>query len=186
MDMFEKALAFVLKWEGGYSDHPLDPGGATNYGITQATYDAWRKRKNLPTKPVKEITMSEVRLIYRERYWEAIGGNSLPPPLALAAFDFAVNSGVARAQRYLAEAKGDWRKLVASRIKFLVNLSTFGAFGRGWMRRVADLVEQCAQLEGSISRAARLILDGAEPVPIAKANVVEDKLYVYTRKGVVN
>lgn len=182
--MFERALAFVLRWEGGYSDHPDDPGGATNMGITQATYDAWRKSQGLSPRPVRDIQRGEVEAIYRSRYWAAIGADKLPDALALAAFDLAVNSGVATAKRALSEAKGDWRRLVAWRMRYLTSLrpELWSAFGRGWIRRVSALIDECAALDGTLEVATRLIVDGAQPAPLERARVVGDKLYARTRR----
>ena len=61
---YAKCLAQVLKYEGGYVDHPKDPGGPTNKGVTQAVYDNWRKSQNLPTQSVRAIADSEFRLTY--------------------------------------------------------------------------------------------------------------------------
>jgi len=103
---FEKALSHVLRFEGGYSDHPHDPGGATNFGITQATYDAWRSSQGLMLVPVKDITRQEVETIYRERYWQPARCDELPASLRLLHFDAAVNCGVANAIKFLQRALG--------------------------------------------------------------------------------
>lgn len=179
---FERALAFVLRWEGGYSDHPDDPGGATNYGITQATYDVWRRSNGLPTRPVREISMDEVRAIYRTRYWEPIRGDELPPPLALATFDLAVNSGVGLARKALREAGGDWRRLIAWRIEFLTSLPHWATFGKGWMRRVGALIQECAKYDTTLSAVRRIIVNGGPVARIKKATIVGDKLYVLTKE----
>lgn len=98
---FETALRFILAREGGYVDDPDDRGGATNQGITQSTYDAWRDDQGAPVRPVREIDQSEVEAIYRERYWYAARCDRLPPKLALVHMDAAVNHGVSRAARML-------------------------------------------------------------------------------------
>lgn len=193
---FEKALTFVLRAEGGYSDNPADPGGATNRGITQATYNAWRTGRGLPTRPVREITGEEVKAIYRERYWNPIRGDDLPPALALAAFDTAVNMGVAAAQEGLSYANGDWRVLIAWRIRRYTSLrkragpgqrTLWEEFGAGWMIRVSDLQMECARLDPlqpPLSRAQRLILldTGQRPMRIERASLVGDKLYIRLEK----
>lgn len=107
--MFEQALSFVLAREGGYVDHPLDKGGATNKGITQATFDSWRSRLRLHTSPVKDITPTEVEAIYRRHYW--IDGrcddiSDIRPVTAIAHFDACVNHGLSRAAKMLQEAIG--------------------------------------------------------------------------------
>ncbi len=158
---FRRSLSLVLAHEGGYVNHPRDPGGATNKGVTQAVYDAFRKYHNLKTQSVKDILSSEVSEIYAKNYWKLVRGDSLPCGLDYAVFDFAVNSGVSRAVRYLqrlvgvaddgalgmislaaieAAAKADEEKVIlqycANRMAFLKSLGTFSTFGKGWTRRV--------------------------------------------------
>ncbi len=103
---FAKALKQVLKYEGGYVNDPDDPGGATNMGVTQKVYDAYRKTKGLPSSPVKGISKDEVAAIYEERYWKASRAAYLKWPLSLAVFDTAVNFGVGRANEFVAKALG--------------------------------------------------------------------------------
>jgi len=93
-ERFKENLKFVLKWEGGYTHHPNDPGGPTNMGITQSVYDAYRKEKKLPPRHVKDITREEVEEIYFTRYYVPSKAPLLPPPLDLVVFDTAVNMGV--------------------------------------------------------------------------------------------
>ena len=102
---FGQALQFVLQWEGGYVNHAADPGGATNYGVTQSTYDDHREECGLPKRSVKGITRAEVQNIYTQHYWKAAGCDTLPLPLAIAVFDTAVNFGVGRAKSFLAKAR---------------------------------------------------------------------------------
>ncbi len=103
-DRFKECLRFVLKWEGGLSNHPDDPGGLTNKGITQRVYDAWRTSKGLQKRSVAMITDEEVQQIYWERYWLPSHAHDLPPPLDLVVFDTAVNCGVGTALRLLQQA----------------------------------------------------------------------------------
>ena len=98
---FDKSLALVLVHEGGYVNHPKDPGGATNRGVTQAVYDAYRKTRGKAGQSVKFITDEEVNAIYKFQYWDRVQGDLLPAGLDYAVFDFAVNSGVGRASKYL-------------------------------------------------------------------------------------
>ncbi len=100
MTPIEQALAFTLKWEGGYVNDPDDPGGATNYGVTQNVYNARRKACGLPTQSVRAITMPEVVNIYQNGYWKPAGCQTMPYPLALAIFDTSVNFGVGRADQF--------------------------------------------------------------------------------------
>lgn len=98
---FERALEFVLRWEGGYVNHPADPGGATNRGITQVTYDQWRARQNLPARSVQELTDEEMYSIYRARYWERGCCGELPEQIGLVHFDGCVNHGRQNAAKIL-------------------------------------------------------------------------------------
>ncbi|NJO13544.1 MAG: hypothetical protein HC872_08855 [Gammaproteobacteria bacterium] len=116
------ALTFVLRWEGGFVDHPADPGGRTNKGITQKVYDGWRRRQGLVPQDVKLIADSEVHAIYRADYWVPPRCDLLADPLSLVQFDTAVNMGVGRAVRFLQSAAG---------------CAVDGDFGPGTQRAVA-------------------------------------------------
>jgi lysozyme family protein len=162
---FETCLAEVLRHEGGYVDHPDDPGGATNMGITHKTLASWRKISpwtHLPKAEVKTLTRAEVAAIYRALYWDRVAGEKLPTGLDLALFDFAVNSGLDRAVKFLqtlcgaaadgivgpqtlaainkiAKARGMGtiiNALCDARLNFLQRLTTFSTFGKGWTTRV--------------------------------------------------
>ncbi len=107
---FETALPLILRYEGGYVNDPDDPGGATNYGVTQAVYDDFRDENEQAPRPVKLITMDEVRAIYERNYWRLCGAPALiaanREKLATIAFDWAVNAGVERARWYVQAAVG--------------------------------------------------------------------------------
>jgi lysozyme family protein len=161
---FRQSLSLVLAHEGGYVNHPLDPGGPTNKGITQRVYDAYCDYLRLKKQSVANIKDSEVSDIYNKQYWKPIKGDSLPCGLDYAVFDFGVNSGIARAVKYLQLAVGFRGNDVdgilglmtlsavdkqynenpdlfiaqycANRVAFLKSLSTFPTFGKGWLRRV--------------------------------------------------
>lgn len=102
---FESALAHVFAFEGGYANNAADPGGPTNYGVTQDTYDVWRDSEGLPRVPVKGATRAEAASIYQSLYWRPSGAHLCErydrSKLALCTFDWGVNGGVARAVRYL-------------------------------------------------------------------------------------
>jgi lysozyme family protein len=106
MTAFESALPFILRWEGGFVDHPADPGGRTNKGVTQRVYDAWLRRQGLPARDVKLITDDEVHRIYESGYWIPPRCDLLSSPLGLVQFDTAVNMGAGRAVRFLQKAVG--------------------------------------------------------------------------------
>jgi lysozyme family protein len=103
---FQASLPFVLRWEGGYVNHPADPGGATNKGVTQRVYDDWLARKGMPGRDVRQITDDEVRAIYEGGYWMPPRCDLLQRPLDLVQFDTAVNMGVGRAVRMLQACVG--------------------------------------------------------------------------------
>jgi lysozyme family protein len=103
-DGFGPALAFALRWEGGFVDNPADPGGRTNKGITQKVYDAWRQQQGEQSRDVKLIEDPEVATIYHSQYWTPACCEDLAAPLALAEFDTAVNMGVKRSIRFLQAA----------------------------------------------------------------------------------
>lgn len=163
-ERFAKCLTEVLRHEGGYVDHPSDPGGATNMGVTRKTLARWRKVTpwtDLPKAQVQDLTLDEAGLIYRANYWNTAGAGSMPAGVDLALFDFAVNSGPDRAIRVLQGVLGvaadgevgpvtlaavqaaDPRRLVNAlcdrRLSFLQRLTSFSVFGRGWTRRVAEI-----------------------------------------------
>ena len=121
-DALEPALRFVLGWEGGFVDHPNDPGGRTNKGVTQKVYDGWRARQGLPAQDVKGIADAEVHAIYAGDYWLPPRCDLLQSPLDMVQFDTAVNMGVGRAVRFL---------------QACVGCSVDGGFGPGTERAVA-------------------------------------------------
>lgn len=103
---FEASLPFVLRWEGGFVDHPNDPGGRTNKGVTQRVFDAWRKRQGLPVRDVKRLDDTELHRIYESGYWIPPHCDRLARQLDLVHFDTAVNMGPGRAVRFLQKAAG--------------------------------------------------------------------------------
>lgn len=105
-DDFDASLAFVLHWEGGFSDDPDDHGGPTNRGITQSEYDTWRKQQGLQTRDVRDIDDRELETIYRGDYWSKAGSDWLPRNVDLLQFDTAVLMGVTRSICFLQAAAG--------------------------------------------------------------------------------
>lgn len=159
--MLDRALTTVLKWEGGYVNHPKDPGGATNMGITLKTLEGWRGAPVTP-EDVKALTHDEAEAIYRARYWAACRCEALEFPVALMVFDAAVNHGPGRAARLLQEALGVTvdgaigpvtlgaaqakdpaalaTEIAARRMVLYGSLKTFRTFGLGWSRRLMDVL----------------------------------------------
>jgi lysozyme family protein len=162
---YAECLRRVLVHEGGRVNHPKDPGGATNQGVTQRVYDAYRLNRGQAKRHVFVMTDAERDAIYREQYWDVIRGDDLPSGLDYAVFDFAVNSGCVRAAKALQSALkvkadgvignvtlqaarriNDRKDLVSriclARLSWLQNLtSLWKVFGRGWRKRVVAVRE---------------------------------------------
>jgi lysozyme family protein len=98
---FEKCYTIVRVYEGGNVNNKKDPGGRTSRGVTQATYNAYRRHKGQPTKDVYAATDVEVKDIYKTQYWLTSGADSAPVGVDLVLFDAAINSGSNRAIRLL-------------------------------------------------------------------------------------
>ena len=103
---FAAALPFVLRWEGGYVNHPNDPGGATNKGVTQKVYDRWRQGQGLPARDVRQLEDAEMAAIYETGYWTPPRCDLLRRQLDLLQFDTAVNMGPKRAVTFLQQSLG--------------------------------------------------------------------------------
>lgn len=168
---FQAALAFVLRWEGGFADDPQDHGGATMKGITQSTYDAYRKSLGLRPTFIRDITEAEIDDIYHQLYWVPVRGDDLPADIRLPLFDFAVNAGPTRAiahlQRILGvevdgaigphtlaavqSASGLREKLLADREGYYRAIvehdPTQEKFLKGWLNRVAAVRDQADQAD---------------------------------------
>ena len=165
---YELALPRILVYEGGKVDDPQDPGGRTNKGVTQSTYNTYRRRAGLPLRDVWLIADSEVSAIYKQMYWDRIGGDLLPKGVAFCVFDAAVNSGVSQATKWLQRALGrtytgavdgdfgpktveaaladnDNDALIARfcslRLAMLKGLKTWNRFRKGWSARVANVLK---------------------------------------------
>lgn len=155
---FDTAFHKLLGHEGGYVDHPRDPGGATRWGVTKrvaraAGYDG----------DMKDFPVDLAKAIYREQYWDAVKAEQLPEAVRYAVFDAAVNSGVRQAVKWLQRAVGApddgeigpktlalvananayqlKASMLGDRLEFMTNLHTWPAFGKGWARRIAEILE---------------------------------------------
>ncbi len=168
-ESFASSLDLIFRHEGGYVDHLLDPGGATNFGITRATLASVRGRP-VSKAEVLALTRREAGEVYLQRYWNAVGGDDLPPGVDLVVFDAAVNSGPARAARWLQAALGVPQDGVVgpltiaaarrmngpgmvvayseTRMRFLRRLTAWRTFGRGWTRRVRETEAAALALAG--------------------------------------
>lgn len=154
---FDAAFLTVIKHEGGFVNHPLDPGKATNMGITEAV-----ARRVGYKGPMQDLPVDLAKRIYLEEYWKPVQAEALPPAVRYAVFDAAVNSGVRQSVLWLQRALGVAddgvlgprtlaaansanpevlrARMIAQRLKFLCDLNTFPSFGRGWTRRCADIL----------------------------------------------
>ena len=164
---WEKCLKLILHHEGGYVNHPKDPGGETNLGVTKRVYEEWGG-----TKDMKDLTVEDVSPIYKKNYWDRIKGDELPSGLDLCVFDFGVNAGTGRAAKFLQrlvdttvdggigpnslravdEHVSRWSieqtidDYQAERQKYYEKLKTFETFGRGWTRRVQETTKEAMDM----------------------------------------
>ena len=159
---FDQAFDILIGHEGGYSNHSQDPGGETRWGVTRkvAIQEGYTGDMHVfPREKAKEI--------YRKRYWDAVQADKLPESCRYAVFDAAVNSGVSQAVKWLqravdvvddgvlgpvtlkaAQETNGLKVCVlfsAYRLDFMTSLPTWGAFSRGWVRRVASNLKQAAE-----------------------------------------
>jgi len=156
---YDKCLKAILHHEGGYVNHPKDPGGETNLGVTKRVYI-----EHGGTKDMKDLLVEDVAPIYKKGYWDKMKGDDLPGGLDLCVFDFGVNAGPGRAAKFLQQMIGTTvdggigpntlakveeyvrengehetvKKYQEMRQKYYEQLSTFATFGRGWTRRVEE------------------------------------------------
>jgi lysozyme family protein len=173
---FERAVQHVLRHEGGFVEHPCDPGGATKFGITRETLSR-AKRRPASINDVRRLSRKEAIAIYRQHYWDAVRADELPPGLDLATFDLAVNSGPTRAVKMLQTALGveadgvvgpvtlnaardadvpqAIRRLTKARLGFLGRLATWPVFGLGWRRRVLAVEQEALRLASLPSSSSR-------------------------------
>jgi lysozyme family protein len=158
---YEPALARLLADEGGYSNHPADPGGATNFGIAIADYRKYVK-PGATAADVCAMKVEDAKAIYRVKYRDAQRCDDLPAGVDYAVFDYGVNSGIGHSGKVLrrllklpdtispvndaviaAARAADAKTLVTAfcdeRLRFLQSLKTWAVFGKGWRRRVAEV-----------------------------------------------
>jgi lysozyme family protein len=161
---FSFCLTVVLEHEGGYVNHPSDPGGMTNLGVTARTWAEWTKQfvDDITEKDMKSLTVADVAPLYKEKYWRRIDGDLLPTGVDLSMFDMAVNAGPSRAVRlmqqmlrdctvdgiigpqtigaikeeYLDDPEGVISDYAHQREIYYRQLPHFSTFGKGWLKRV--------------------------------------------------
>jgi len=164
---FEQCMGWLLEHEGGFINHPSDPGGETNFGVTRAVYEQYVGRQVMDGE-MEGLTHDDVYPIYKENYWDAVRGDDLPSGVDWSTFDWAVNSGKSRASKALqrivgVEADGGIGPLTLQRVaevdpeeiikqmhyvrdKFYRSLDTFEVFGKGWVRRNDETKHQALNL----------------------------------------
>ena len=98
---YDKCIETILHHEGGYVNHPDDPGGETNLGVTKKVYLNWCEDHNITVKEMTDLLVEDVAPIYKKNYWDRVKGDQLPSGLDLCVFDFGVNAGTGRAAKYL-------------------------------------------------------------------------------------
>lgn len=166
---FDNVLQIVLKDEGGFVNNPADPGGMTNLGVTKRVWEGFVGHA-VNEADMRALTPADVAPLYRQNYWNGVRGDDLPAGVDYAVMDFAVNSGVNRAAKFLQQAcnvnpdgnigpntlsavnNADPTTLIDTvcdqRLAFLQSLPTFATFGKGWtsrVNRVKDAAEQMVQ-----------------------------------------
>jgi lysozyme family protein len=190
---FARALKLVLKEEGGFSDHPKDPGGATMKGVTLATF-----RRHVNSKAtvddLKHISDADLARVYKRQYWDAVKADDLPDGLDYATFDYAVNSGPGRAAKALQKVlnvaqdgkigpatigaaqstfkAGAIMALCSGRMEFLRGLKTWGTFGKGWSSRVSRVQAAALDMAAHAATAAPQTLPKPSPAPVAPKPVL--------------
>ena len=164
---FDAALQHVLQSEGGFVNHPSDPGGMTNLGVTARTWEDWIGHKP-SEKEMRELTAAKVAPLYKRKYWDAVKGDDLPSGVDYCVFDCAVNSGPGRAAKILQDVVGvkpdggigpltlaavkamDPIELISKyadkRLQFWQSLSTFETFGKGWTRRGNEVKDEALKM----------------------------------------
>lgn len=155
---FNRAFDLLITHEGGFSNHPDDPGGATMYGVTEVV-----ARAEGYTGPMRELTLDFAKQVYRKRYWDACRCDQMPDVLRYPLFDAAVNSGPGQAIKWLQAAVGvkadgaigpvtqqavnmaapqpTRQKMIGNRLRFMTQLSNWPSFSKGWARRIAAILE---------------------------------------------
>ena len=189
---YDDALARVFAHEGGYTNHPADPGGPTNFGITLRDARAYW-RAHATAADVRAMPVTVAKDIYRARYAAPLRFHELPPGVDYAVLDYGINSGVGRSARVLQRLAGvtvdgeigaqtlaaararDPRVLVAAicdeRLAFLKTLKTWPAFGRGWARRVAEVRAAALVMAGRAQGVAPIILPPPpHPSPLTRGS----------------
>jgi lysozyme family protein len=160
MSRSTEVIPLILEHEGGYVNHPNDPGGPTNKGITLANFRAFIKADGT-IEDLKALTTEQATIVYKRQYWDKVVADLMPPGIDYVVADFAVNSGPHRAAIYLQKVVGEKQdgkigpqtlaavgsipasviinRLCDERLAFMRRIrggSLWQTFGRGWQKRV--------------------------------------------------
>lgn len=168
-DNFLRSLDLVLKAEGGFSQHPDDPGGMTNLGVTKRVWENFVGHEVSETD-MRLLTKDIVTPLYLSKYWDKVRGDSLPDGVDYLVFDFAVNAGPSRAIKTLQQAlhvvsdgilgpqtmqaihAADPEELIDDYSKaksaFYRGLGMFPTFGKGWLNRVTSSATEARTMIG--------------------------------------
>ena len=142
MTNFQDAIKFTLKWEGGYVNHPTDPGGETRFGISKRSY---------PDEDIKNLSIARAMEIYKKDYWDANLLDTVVSPLCVVLFDMYVNHRPGVVKRLREESADNWQTLIQKRKDFYGRLvaqtPSNKVFLKGWMNRSNDLWTYCDILE---------------------------------------
>lgn len=164
---FDECLKMLLKHEGGFVNHPRDPGGMTNLGVTRTVYEKWVGRK-VSEQEMRDLKTEDVAPLYKQKYWDRCKCDELPSGLDWSVFDWAVNSGTGRSAKALQgiigavqdggigpktlklveehDSKQMIEKMHDKRQGFYEGLKTFDTFGKGWTRRNYETREKALEL----------------------------------------
>lgn len=157
--IFDEAFSRLIGFEGGYSNHALDRGGSTMWGVTERV-----ARENGYAGEMRDLPLDTAKAIYRKLYWDACKCDDLPDRLNFLVFDAAVNSGVSQSIKWLQRAlkvQDDGvlgpvtmkaasesidpmlpARLLGHRLQFMASLPQWPGFSRGWSNRIAsNLIE---------------------------------------------
>ena len=166
-DNWDASFKMVLKHEGGFVNHPKDPGGMTNLGVTKRAWEEYVGQE-VDEAAMRALTPEIVQPFYKKCYWDKIRGDDLPSGIDYAAYDLAVNSGTGRAAKYLQQIAGvaadgaigpksieaikscnaeeTVDALCGMRLDFLKRLPTWDTFGKGWGRRVEEVEAKATEM----------------------------------------
>jgi lysozyme family protein len=166
---WDNAFKMMLASEGGYVNHPSDPGGMTNLGVTKRVWEEWVGRES-NEKEMRSLTPDMVESLYKRKFWDACKCDDLPNGIDYLVFDFAVNAGPGRSAKILQTAIGVpadggigpitlaavnaqepnvlIEKFSQAKEDFYRSLNTFDTFGKGWLNRVAAVKVKAESMLG--------------------------------------